>query len=424
MSRESLVQIVEKNSKYKLLVIILAFITLASLFQNTVAVFSIENLYIDSLIPLFLLPILTTLLLIYLLKTKNTKSSALILILASIPLISYRSLDVGGIYSNIIYWFYVMPVISIFFVSTFFMYITVLITMIISIYIAYQTGLDFNLHVTNALAFKVWPRLFFFIGPFSVMVYFLSLINREKNKASQSLLKNQEASLSKLKLASISDLSGGLAHEINNPLTNINGLLFKLNKIIAKDEINKEELAKISNKISENSNRISKIVSALNHISKERSLTEMEKIEIKNIFSEIEKLLNSKRIFKSIDFKFENKSKVLSFQGHSLLVIQVIVNLIENAIDAVSNIENPMIRLICRDGDKNIIFEIIDNGHGISREIENEVFLPFYSTKNLGSGTGLGLSLAKGILDAHSGDIYFNSSNSGTIFTVSFPCTQ
>jgi len=303
------------------------------------------------------------------------------------------------------------------------MYLTVGITIIISTFIAYKTGLDFDLHSANALAFRVWPRLFFFIGPFSVMVFFLSLINKEKNKASQNLLKNQEASLSKLKLASISDLSGGLAHEINNPLTNIDGLLFKMNKLIANNKTDAIEFKKLTAKMAENTMRISKIVSALNHISKERSITEMETIEIKDIISEVEKVLTSKRVFKNMDFQFQNNSNVPSFQGHPLLIIQVLINLIDNAIEAVGLKESPTIRFICREHNNNLVFEVIDNGHGIAKDIESQIFLPFFTTKKLGRGTGLGLSLTKGIVDAHNGDIYFSSSDLGTTFTVVFPIT-
>lgn len=419
--RKSLIELVEQDAKYRVLVVCFAISATASLIQTIVGFLSLENAYVTSIIPVFILPLLICGLFFYLLKSKNYSRSMVILVLSAIPIITYRSLDVGGIYSNIIYWYYVIPIISLFFVSKRFMYIAMTLSFVSVLFIAYQSNLHFEEHIVKAIAFKVWPRLFFFLGPLSVLVFFISIIDKEKNRVSSNFKRHQDESLSHLKLASISEISGGLAHEINNPLNNIKGLVFKLKRLKEKRSLSDEKIDNLIEELSLNSDRIANIVTALGHIAKDRTQVEKEIIHISDLFIEIEGILNTKKETELIDIQFTNLSSLKSFNGQILLIEQVLINLIFNAIDAVLKNDNPQIRINCKYEKKSILFEVIDNGIGISSEIQSQIFLPFFTTKKLGEGTGLGLSLSKGIIDAQNGDIYFSSSDIGTTFTISLP---
>lgn len=99
------------------------------------------------------------------------------------------------------------------------------------------------------------------------------------------------------------------------------------------------------------------------------------------------------------------------------LMVQVIINLIKNAIQALEKTEAPRIEISCRAlQQQNAEIQVADNGHGIAEEIKDEIFIPFFSTRT--QGTGIGLSYSRQILRAHGGTIHFNSNAKGTAFCV------
>ena len=100
---------------------------------------------------------------------------------------------------------------------------------------------------------------------------------------------------------------------------------------------------------------------------------------------------------------------------------QVVVNMINNAIDAVKGQDMRWVKLIAFKADEQVLLQIQDSGPGISPEIEVKLFEPFFTTKPAGEGTGLGLSIAKGILDQHKASVRLNREFSNTCFEIAFP---
>lgn len=100
------------------------------------------------------------------------------------------------------------------------------------------------------------------------------------------------------------------------------------------------------------------------------------------------------------------------------LIEQVLINLIKNAIEAIEGIENAQLDLIANETDGQLSLIIKDNGPGMSDEVLENIFVPFYSTKNRGSG--IGLSLSRQIMRAHNGNISVSTSSAGSSFTLNF----
>jgi len=101
------------------------------------------------------------------------------------------------------------------------------------------------------------------------------------------------------------------------------------------------------------------------------------------------------------------------------LIEQVLINLLKNAIEAIKDIENPKITLRLEELDQEVSLTIQDNGNGIPDEILDNIFVPFYSTKE--GGSGIGLSLSRQIMRLHKGQLSVETSNEGTSFTLHFP---
>jgi signal transduction histidine kinase len=103
---------------------------------------------------------------------------------------------------------------------------------------------------------------------------------------------------------------------------------------------------------------------------------------------------------------------------------QVIINLLNNAFDAVSPLSDKWVRLDFTNFHDKIQIAVTDSGEKISPEIVEKLMLPFFTTKEIGKGTGLGLSISKGIVEDHQGKMYFDSFSSHTRFVVELPINQ
>ena len=103
---------------------------------------------------------------------------------------------------------------------------------------------------------------------------------------------------------------------------------------------------------------------------------------------------------------------------------QVIVNLINNAIDAVKTLDEKWVRLRLFEDPEGVVLQVRDSGMGIAPEVAAKLFQPFFTTKPVGEGTGLGLSIIKGILDDHEATISILSDEPNTCFEVRFKKAQ
>ena len=214
------------------------------------------------------------------------------------------------------------------------------------------------------------------------------------------------------KLTSMGILAAGIAHEINNPLTNVS-----LNVEMLKDLVGEDD--KISRKleaIERNTVRASKIAKELLHFSREKE-TKLEPTDINKALVSSCNLIRNQEQSSIIRLMVQDVPKIM---GISWKLEEVFINLLMNSIDACSKEDSIEIETFS-DNDK-VLVTITDTGHGIIQDDIFKVFDPFYTTKEVGKGTGLGLSVCYNIIKQHGGEISLVSSeNGGTIVTISFP---
>ncbi|KLN66687.1 PAS domain-containing sensor histidine kinase [Vibrio sp. VPAP30] len=260
------------------------------------------------------------------------------------------------------------------------------------------------------------------------------LIYEEKLRKSTSELEstNQALSLAKnqlihsAKMASIGELSAGLAHEINQPLGAIQ-LNAELIFSIAEEEevISREAITPIYTKITGQIQRITKIVQHLRTFSRDEQSVEMEPTDIRLMIEE-SLILFSQRLRLSNIVLHQDISTVLpSVECCKIQIEQVLTNLLSNAEHAVSKEKNKVIWIRAYTENDCVIIEVEDTGHGISSDNLSRVFDPFFTTKGVGEGTGLGMSISYGIACSHNGRLSVESKlGIGTTFTLSLPIQQ
>lgn len=146
----------------------------------------------------------------------------------------------------------------------------------------------------------------------------------------------------------------------------------------------------------------------------------LEEVRIEDLFTNLHRLMKPTMDQKNIQLKVDLKDPDLSLQADSDLLEQVLINLLVNAIDATKDRPNALITLAAYvSSDRKTVIRVSDNGTGISEEVQDKIFVPFFSTKK--SGSGIGLSLCKQIMMMHRGSIQLKSKEGiGTSFSLRF----
>ncbi len=230
-------------------------------------------------------------------------------------------------------------------------------------------------------------------------------------------LKHERAkALQSAKMASLGEMSAGIAHEINNPLAIISGMLWILPKLV-NDPVQFEKKISAINRATE---RISKIVGGLKKFSRSYEKSDKKPCSLAEIVKESLNLVGTKSARHSTPLEIDLKSEAL-ISCDEIEIEQVIVNLINNGIDAVKNLEERWLKIELTDSQERVILRITDSGRGIPEKIQAKLFEPFFTTKPVGEGTGLGLSIVKGILDDHGASIEVLNNEPHTCFEIKFP---
>lgn len=221
------------------------------------------------------------------------------------------------------------------------------------------------------------------------------------------------------KLASLGEMSASIAHEINNPLTVISGAV----QLLSNFSDNPEKFNSKIESIKKSCARIEKIVGGLKKFSRSSGEAILKNHKIIDIANEVMILTEpkSKKTNTSVTLNCTTQNQILCDEVE---IEQVLVNLINNAIDAVENLPQKWVEVSIFEEASHIVLHVKDSGQGIPSKFHSKLFDPFFTTKNVGAGTGLGLAITKGILDEHKASISLLLDSAHTCFEVRFPITK
>ncbi|MGB0453901.1 MAG: ATP-binding protein [Bacteriovoracaceae bacterium] len=220
------------------------------------------------------------------------------------------------------------------------------------------------------------------------------------------------------KLATLGEMAAGIAHEINNPLAIIQGSA----SLLTRHKDNPTKVLETSDKLKKSVKRIGKIVNGLRKFSRNSSLDEVlqQDHSVTSLVSEVLELVEAKSKRHGVPVEFHTKDDLI-IRGDDIQIQQVLVNLINNAIDANTGAQSPWVKIHVKKNNQSTQILVSDSGHGIENHIIEKLFDPFYTTKEVGKGTGLGLSISKTILNAHNGDLEYKKINGHTTFILTLP---
>lgn len=247
---------------------------------------------------------------------------------------------------------------------------------------------------------------------FWAVFHFEQLINQEliQKEETISFLHND-------KLTMLGKIAANMAHELRNPLCAIEGFL----KLIGEATEGQETLQSYIKVVMHEFENLHRQITGFLSFSKKPILDEIyKKVELEQLLYDVELLITPRLVGENI--RFEKSVCTCAIDCYEEGLKQVLVNLLNNAIDAVQQRPDKFIRITARCDEGHLILTVENNGEAIPAEILENLFQPFFTTKQ--NGTGIGLSICKNIIEKHNGTIQCESNEELTRFLVTLPLNE
>lgn len=238
----------------------------------------------------------------------------------------------------------------------------------------------------------------------------------EEREIVRRLNESREQLVHAEKLASLGQLAASIAHEINNPLAGVLTCTKLLEKKVAGDAFKKEEALDYLSKMESEVGRCSRIIRNLLDFSRQ-SEPRFKLVDINQVLEQVLAMVGHQAQLQNVDVVRELSPSLPKVMADSDKLQQVFTNLTLNAIQAMSGGGKMTLRTSVANSEVRI--DVQDTGCGISKENLAKLFTPFFTTKEKGSGVGLGLAVVRGIIERHKGEIKVQSEvGKGTTFSV------
>jgi PAS domain S-box-containing protein len=246
----------------------------------------------------------------------------------------------------------------------------------------------------------------------------------EKKIVEERERSNEVALVSKARSLAVVDLASGVAHEINNPLTIIVGRAADLRRRVQKGNVSLEVQLEAIDKISNTALRIADIVKSLKSLARQDRGAGFQATPFARIATELSDLSSERFKAHSVRLEIQPPPDGMMAEVNPTLVSQAILNLANNALDAVADFKDRWVQIDFSDDTDSVYISVTDSGSGIPIKIRSRIFDPFFTTKAPNKGTGLGLSLAMSIAAHHDGALRLDTLHAHTRFVLQIPKKQ
>ncbi len=246
---------------------------------------------------------------------------------------------------------------------------------------------------------------------FLAMLERLKTSEAERTESINRMLENE-------RIAAIGRLVSGVAHEVNNPLAGIEGALYQI------EQKGGPQVQRYAGLVRQSIERIGRIVGQLSDLSRAGTMTPKQ-IHSQTFFEDIEAFALMAIKNTNCRLTSENCCPPTTLVIDRDKIHQVVLNLVLNAIDATCSnhmCDSGNIKLRAGLGRGHYVLSVANTGPPIPDEVAGEIFTPFYTTKEAGKGSGMGLAISRGIAEKHGGTLTFERMAEWTVFTLAIPC--
>lgn len=254
----------------------------------------------------------------------------------------------------------------------------------------------------------------------SRLSHLIETVTSENDLLVEDLKKQSAIAINESKMSVLGEMSAGIAHEINNPLMILQTITGIVEEQIEDEIFNKDFLLDQIKTANKTIDRISKIVHSLKTFSRDGKKDLFIECSLSSIIEDTVSLCEDKIKKSKVNLK-NNIDQNIKINGRPSELVQVFLNLILNAKDAIEEQSDKWIKIESKIINKDVVISITDSGRGIPLEIQDKLMNPFFTTKPLGKGTGLGLSISKGIIESHLGSLYIDNESQNTCFRIKLP---
>lgn len=247
----------------------------------------------------------------------------------------------------------------------------------------------------------------------------------EMQRREQELRDKQEQLVQAGKLATLGELTTGVAHELNNPLNNIGLFLGNAIDLIELGLADRTHLLHELNSAMQQVRKATEIILHLRTFGRAATVTR-EPVAIGEVIRRSLMLMQEQLRLRQIEVHLDLGPQDPVIIGNPIQLEQVFINLLTNARDAVANSPTKHIHITCAREKDMVSLTLRDSGPGISTGLEQRIFDPFFTTKEVGAGTGLGLSITYGIIKEHQGTIAVAKTQpgEGAVFLIQLPVSS
>jgi C4-dicarboxylate-specific signal transduction histidine kinase len=227
---------------------------------------------------------------------------------------------------------------------------------------------------------------------------------QEMERREQELREKQEQLVQAGKLATLGELTTGVAHELNNPLNNI-GLF--IGNVLDQMRMDRFDKASVREELENAMDQVRKATAIISHLRTfgRPAPVLLEQVDVDEVIERSLSLMQEQLRLRAIEVELDLCSDELIVLGNAIQLEQVFINLLTNARDALAESHGKTVKIATSREGEWIRIHFADTGPGIPRELEQRVFDPFFTTKEVGTGTGLGLSITYSIVKEHGGTI-------------------
>lgn len=253
------------------------------------------------------------------------------------------------------------------------------------------------------------------------------LANRERALfESQKVIAKQDFALvAAARTSALGEMAGQIAHEINTPLGAIVLTAESLRKKAESGDLNATLFKQQLDLILKVTEKLTRIISSMRKLAGHGGNDAISEISVKTLIDDT--LLLCEGRFKKVGIPFEvqlGEIEQRRLQCMPNQISQILINLLNNAHDAICGQEERWIKVMAGESDGVLRIEVIDSGKGVPREVQEKLFTPNFTTKSLNQGTGFGLSISRRIAERHRGKLYLDVENRNTCFVLELPFEQ
>lgn len=357
----------------------------------------------------------------YLKWSGNYDRTALMFVWLGLIAIPTRIVSTGAVSSPILPWLALVPVCAIYFVGIRLFVVASIVMLVQLICISYWGATDsFPFPIVGLDLHPVIK----FVGPYSAFLtvtYFVWLSESERVRWERASEESRAQIIHSARLASLGEMAGSIAHEVNNPLAIVRLLADQLEENALTDRSDKALTRRLCGKLNSTVDRIANIINGLRALSRDGTHDPRKNEDLVQIILTTLDFCLERFKKKGIELFVDKPDGALVVPCRSTQISQVLLNLLNNAYDAVAGLPEKWVRISIADRGEYVELRVLDNGPKIPPEVQAKLFTPFFTTKEVGKGTGLGLGISRGIIDSHQGALELDPDTPATCFVIRLP---